>query len=40
VASVVAAVVFWSLVLAGVLSLVLFSVRTAQCQRERRLFAG
>jgi hypothetical protein len=40
IASVVTAIVFWPLVLAGVVSLVALYVRNAQWQRERRLFAG
>jgi hypothetical protein len=40
VASVVAAIVFWSLVLVGVFSLALFSVRTTQWRREVQPFAG
>ena len=39
-ASVVAAIVFWSLVLVGLSSLALFSVRTAQWRREVQRFAG
>jgi hypothetical protein len=40
IASVVAAIVFWSLVLVGVCSLVALYVRRAQWMRERRLFRG
>jgi hypothetical protein len=40
IASVVAAIVFWSLVLVGVCSLLAIYVRRAQWQRERRLYAG
>jgi hypothetical protein len=40
IASVVAAIVFWSLVLVGVCSLVALYVRRAQWMRERRLYGG
>jgi hypothetical protein len=40
IASVVAAIVFWSLVLVGVCSLLALYVRRAQWLRERRLYAG
>jgi hypothetical protein len=40
IASIVIAIVFWSLVLVGVVALVALYVRRAQWQRERRLFAG
>ena len=38
-ASVVAAIVFWSLVLVGVSSIALFAIRTAQFRREAGRFA-